>query len=238
MKGLLQLSPRHVGIGLFMVLFAGFSTALGTAAATGSSHSTSSSSTCTIEKPCLHTGKQGDVDTGTTDGFFNGHVVDFSYTANFWCGDPPSSQAPTHCEGGDNAFFPPIAGQIDNLYVITPQGFTPPVGTLHCPTAGLCIDHPNHIDLSRLVGAPGADVALAAHSHIVSTDNKGKAEWWRIVIVGVKSVQAWDSLTQAKSVNALNACEANGGCTSETPSNVFLFFSVIGNDSGTDTPNR
>lgn len=229
-----HLTPWRAATGALIAVAGVFTLTLGTVSA-ASSHA---EHTCTINNPCIHTASQGDVDHGTTAGWLGGKTVDFVYSKNFYCAAPPSSGAPSFCEGGANANFAPVAGQIDPLYVVTPVGFTPPTSTLQCPTTGLCIDHPHNIDLSRVFGSSAADAALPPHSHVVTTANGGVAEWWRIIVVGVTSQSAWDSIVDGKSISAVNACQTSGACTKDIASNLFLYFAVKPEDAGPDTPNR
>ena len=229
-----HLTPWRAAVGGLIAVAGVFTLTLGTVSA-ASSHT---DHTCTINNPCIHTANQGDVDHGTTEGWLGGKTVDFVYSKNFYCAAPPSSGAPSFCEGGANANFAPVTGQIDPLYVVTPVGFTPPTNTLQCPTAGLCIDHPHNVDLSRVFGASAADAALPPHSHVVTTANAGVAEWWRIIVVGVTTRSAWDSIVDGKSIGAVNACQASGACTKDIASNLFLYFAVKPENAGPDTPNR
>lgn len=228
-----RLTRWQAAIAALFAVVAVFSVTIGTAsAATHQQHG------CTINNPCIHGGGSGDVDRGTTAGWLNGKTVDFLYTKNFYCAAPPASGAPTFCEGGANARFAPVSGQIDPLYVVTPIGFTPRQSTLQCPTTGLCVDHPHSIDLSRIFGSSASNALLPPHSHVVTTANRGAAEWWRIFIVGVTNQAAWDNIVDGKSFEAVRDCQAKSTCTASISSNLFLYFAVRPEDSGHDTPNR
>ena len=128
----------------------------------------------------------GGAAVGTTDGWQDGKTVTFRYTKNFFCDTTTESGAPSGCEVGEDGSVDPRPGKIPILYVMTPTGFTPPAGTLQCPIAGNCIDHPSTIDLSRVFGPGFADVPLPPHSHIIDTQldesqaNGGEAGWWEI----------------------------------------------------------
>ncbi len=148
-----HLTPWRAAIGAVIGVASVFTLTLGTVSAAG--HGTQQK--CTINNPCIHTGSEGDVDHGSTAGWLNGRTVEFTYSKNFYCAAPPSSGAPTFCEGGANADFAPITGQVDPLYVVVPIGFTPSTSTLQCPTAGRCVDHPHDIDLSRVFGSSASD---------------------------------------------------------------------------------
>lgn len=218
-----HLTPWRAAIGAVIGVASVFTLTLGTVSASGHA---AEQQKCTINSPCIHTGSQGDVDHGSTAGWLNGKTVEFTYSKNFYCAAPPSSGAPTFCEGGANADFAPVTGQVDPLYVVVPIGFTPPVSTLQCPTAGSCIDHPHDIDLSRVFGSTASDTLLPPHSHVVTTANAGVAEWWRIIVVGVTSQTAWDSIVDGKSIRAVHACQASAACTKDIASNLFLYFAV------------
>jgi hypothetical protein len=231
--------PRHhltrwqAAVAAFIAVAAVFTVTIGTVSAAG--HAQQS---CSINNPCIHGGGTGDVDHGTTAGWLSGKTVDFQYSKNFYCAAPPASGAPSFCEAGANANFAPVSGQIDPLYVVTPVGFTPATSTLQCPTTGLCINHPHNIDLSRIFGSATSNALLPPHSHVVTTSNKGVAEWWRIFVVGVTNQTAWDGIVNGKSFAAVSACQASAACTASIPSNLFLFFAVRPEDAGADTPNR
>src|SRR4029453_791888 len=106
---------------------------------------------------------QGGVTKGFTDGWFDGQTVQFFYVKNFFCAEPPESGATSNCEVGEDGTVDPRAGPFPGLYGSTPMGITVPQSTLHCPIAGSCINHPSTIDLSRLLGASAANVALLPH---------------------------------------------------------------------------
>ncbi len=228
-----RLTRWQAAVGGLIAVASVFTVTMGTAsAATHAEHG------CTINDPCIHGGGLGDVDNGTTAGWFDGRTVDFQYTKNFYCADPPASAALSRCEGGANARFAPVTGPIDPLYVVTPVGFTPRADTLQCPTTGLCIDHPHKMDLSRVFGSAASQALLPPHSHVVTTAAAGVLEWWRIFLVGVTTQAAWDSIADGKSFGAVRDCQAKSACTASIPSNLFLFFAVRPEDGGVDTPNR
>lgn len=220
----IRLTPVRAAVAALVAVGAIFTATLGTASASASA-TEHSARPCTVNSPCIHTGSQGDVDHGSTAGWLNGKTVSFLYSKNFYCAAPPSSGAPGFCEGGADAQFAPVTGQIDPLYVIVPVGFTPAASTLQCP-AGNCVDHPHNIDLSRVFGSTASNVALPAHSHVVTTANRGVAEWWRIVVVGVTNQTAWDGIVSGKSITAVTACQTAGSCTADISSNLFLYFAV------------
>ena len=165
---------------------------------------------------------------GNTKGWFDGRTVTFHYTRNFFCQNPPSSGAVTHCEAGNDYVRTP-SGTFDPLYVIVPLGFTPPQSTLQCPTAGRCIDHPHTIDLTSVLGSGTGNLTLPAHSHIVATANSHQSEWWNVDVVGVKSMSAWDKLIRSKNAHELQYLQRRhpSQVTGNIPTNLFLYFSVL-----------
>jgi hypothetical protein len=108
---------------------------------------------------------------------------------------------------------------------------------LQCPSAGHCIDYPSRVDLSQVLGSTTGDVAVPALDQIVSKAHHHKIEWWRAVFVWVKSSRAWAKIARAKSDDAMDACEKRGHCSKEYQSNIFLYFNVVPEDPGPDTPN-
>ena len=164
---------------------------------------------------------------GNTSGWYHGHTVKFHYTRNFYCRMPPASMASTKCEVGANYTQTP-ANTFDPLYVIVPLGFTPPKGTLQCPTAGRCIDHPHTVDLSAVLGSGTGNAMLPPHSHIVTTANSGQAEWWNVYVVGVKSLHAWNAIVRAKTGWELRYLQRTDSkeVTGNLGTNLFLYFSV------------
>ena len=164
---------------------------------------------------------------GSTKGWYNSHVVWFQYTRNFFCKTPPASGATSKCEAGANYTQTP-SRTFDPLYVVVPLGFTPPTGTLQCPAAGKCIDHPHTIDLSAILGSGTSDALLPPHSHVVATANSGKAEWWNVDVVGVKSLWAWNKIVDAKSDTRLQQLQKYDSklVTGNITTNLFLYFAV------------
>ena len=171
-----------------------------------------------------HNAAAGD-DKGTTGGWYDGRTVTFQYPKGFFCKEPPSSGATSHCELGAEAQTPPRAGSnIPVLYVMTPIGFRPAASTLQCPTVGSCINHPSTIDLSRVFGAGTENAALPAHSHIVDV---AKGGWWEIEVIGVTSPEVWEQVVEAKSLDGVRELQQAGvGITGDIPTNLFLFFNV------------
>jgi len=44
----------------------------------------------------------------------------------------------------------------------------------------------------------------------------------------VKNLDAWNTIAAAKNIDAVDACQASGGCFEEVDTNAFLFFQVLG----------
>lgn len=172
-----------------------------------------------------HNSAAGD-ERGTTGGWYDGRTVTFTYPKGFFCAEPPTSGATSHCELGAEAENAPRAGaNIPVLYVMTPIGFRPAESTLQCPDVGSCINHPSTIDLSRVFGPGTENAALPAHSHIVDV---AKGGWWEIEVIGVTSPETWSKVVAAKSLDGVRALQATAGegITGDIPTNLFLFFNV------------
>jgi hypothetical protein len=214
-----RLNPKVVGIALFTTLIAVFAVLLGTAlspSAHAQEDTTAAAAGATV---------------GTTEGWLNGSTVTFLYPRPYFCAQPPDSGAASGCEVGADAQTAPIGDpDIPELWVVVPLGFTPPEGTLQCPVAGDCINHPHDIDLSRVFGAGAADVPLPAHSHVIDDLQGG---WWKTFVVGVSSPAAWDRIVAGKSLDTVREVQAEGLATGDIPSNLFIFFNVLPAGSST-----
>lgn len=166
---------------------------------------------------------------GTTPGWLDGVTVRFDYTEDFFCEEPPSSQSPSGCEGGEPPqSTPDMAGEIPILYVMAPL-FTPapPAEELHCPIVGECITHPASIDMSRVLGPDAEGLSLPAHSHIVEEDAGGASVWWEIEVIGVTDAQVWNEIVSTPSLDRVRELQATGeGMTGDIPTNLFLRFAV------------
>jgi hypothetical protein len=163
---------------------------------------------------------------GTTPGWYDGHTVKFTYSKNFICKQPPASKASSGCEAGNDYEGVP-ASQFDPLYVMVPLGFTPPKSTLACPTPGHCVDHPSTIDLSAVFGSSSYNnVKLPAHSHIITTLNSKKPEWWNVVVIGVTNRSTWNEIAAAKSYAKVGILRRHGdkALTGNITTNLFLYF--------------
>src|SRR5580700_261578 len=212
---------RRAGLALAGLLVLGMAGAAGTALAASSSPSSAGMAAMT-DMPSLRAGA-----VGSTAGLLDGKTVKFYYSKNFYCAAPPASKASSQCEAGTDYTQAPLSG-FDPLYVVVPLGFTPPASTLQCPTAGKCVDHPSTIDLSAVLGAGTANLALPPHSHIVATNNGTAPEWWNVDVVGVKSIGAWNAIVHAKSDQELMSLQRTdpSQVTGNITTNLFLWFGV------------
>lgn len=212
-------ATRRVGLALAGMLGLGLAIASGTAfASSGSPAASTSMAGMSASSPAA---------VGSTKGWYNSHTVWFQYSRNFFCKAPPASGATSKCEAGSDYTQTP-SRTFDPLYVVVPLGFTPPAGTLQCPTPGKCIDHPATIDLSAVLGSGTSNSLLPPHSHIVATANSGKAEWWNVDVVGVKSLRAWNKIVAAKSDARLQQLQKYDSkiVTGNITTNLFLYFAV------------
>lgn len=225
MKRLVPQTPTRLGVVLFLVVAAVFGSLMGATFASTGAHAASST-----PLPC-QLGGPSCINIGFTEAWLNGKTVDLEYSHDFFCQQPPSSTAPSNCEVGAGAQTNPPSGDVVSpIRTVTPMGFTPPSATLQCPVAGQCIDHPSTIDIG------GSSVALPPHSHILIDDESFQSTWWPIVVVGVKNIAAWNKIVKGKSETAVQACQAAGNCTSDIPTNGFLFFQVLGPGASTQGP--
>lgn len=165
-----------------------------------------------------------DGEFGTTPGWFRGELVEFSYSKEFFCRQPPSSQAVSGCAMGAEPETAPRPGEVPVLYVMTPLGFRPEEATLHCPVVGECINHPSTLDASRVLGPGTEEIPLPAHSHIV---DELQGNWWEIEVIGVPDPAIWGEIVQNPSLEHVRELQAAGeGITGDIPTNLFLFFNV------------
>jgi hypothetical protein len=168
---------------------------------------------------------------GSTPGWFNGDVVQFDYTQQFECKNPPTAGSASGCELGDEALTEPShTTDIPVLYVMVPMGFTPDPSTLHCPTVGNCITHPHDLDLSRVFGAGTEKAPLAPHSHIIITLEEHRDVPWKLEVIGVKDVNTWNTIVATQNLSEVRLLQLQDPnetrITSDISSNVFLFFRV------------
>ena len=180
--------------------------------------------TTSASLPCS-SGGAACISIGFTDAWFNGNTVQLEYSHPFFCAQPPSSEARSGCEAGDAAVTPPPSGPVvSSLYLLRPLGFVPPSSTVQCGAS--CIDQPGTMDLSRIGGA--GEAALSRRSFVIEDDESFQSTWWPVVVVGVKSLDAWNTIASAKTIDAVDACQASGHCRTEAETNAFVFFQVLG----------
>src|SRR5438067_11642775 len=149
------------------------------------------------------------INIGETDGWFQGSTVVFQYSHDFFCAQPPSSSASSNCEAGSQARVEPPSGDVGApVWVLIPKGFTPDPSTLHCPQAGMCIDHPDTIDLSRVGG--GANAAFPAHSVLIDDNEELNSVWWPAKVVFVTTQDGWDRLVAGQSLTTLRHVQHDG----------------------------
>jgi len=197
-----------------------FATTVGTALAMGHhGGSRAQDEECTLGGPeCIN--------IGITDGFFQGSTVEFQYSHDFFCAEPPPSAASSDCEAGAQPRVQPPSGEVGApVWVLIPKGFTPDPSTLHCPQAGMCIDHPDTIDLSR-VGGP-SNGAFPAHDVLIDDDEELNSVWWPAKIVFVTSQDGWDRLVQGQSLDTLRQVQHDGEASQDINTNLFLWFEVF-----------
>lgn len=177
---------------------------------------------------------------GDTAAFLNGRSVTLQYQQDFYCDPSVASGAVSNCEAGQpNGTQPPRPGDLPDLYVAVPYGFTPTQGT-QCPTATAttsCVDHPQYIDLSQnlsaFFGTAAHNAFLPGHDHFV-TENAGN--WWAVSVYAVTSQQAWDQMlgiaanpdnVTPRSKAVLDDLVKNGEALGPIPTNLNLFFNVV-----------
>jgi hypothetical protein len=110
------------------------------------------------------------------------------------------------------------------VWVLIPQGFTPDESTLHCPVAGMCLDHPGTIDLSRVGGS--SDANFPAHSVVIGDDEELNSVWWPVKIVFVTTQHGWNKLVNGQSLTTLRMVQHNGEASKDINTNLFLWFEV------------
>jgi hypothetical protein len=158
--------------------------------------------------------------------------VTIQYPQNFFCDKSVASSATSGCEVGTAANVGPVGNANRSvLYVLVPL-FAGADPAPMCASAS-CPNHPTTIDLSRISGALGADpsalgsVALPPHSHILDGPAGG---WWQTKIVAVTNQAAWAKLAAGKSEAVMDAllADPNSGVVGPIPTNLYLFFNVVG----------
>lgn len=168
---------------------------------------------------------------GSTPGWFNGDVVQFDYTKQFECKNPPSAASVSGCElGAEPATEPTHTTDIPVLYVMVPMGFTPDPSTLHCPIAGNCVTHPHDLDLSRVFGAGTEKAPLSPHSHIIITLEDHRDVPWKIEVIGVKDPDTWNTIVATQNLSEVRLLQLQDPnetrITGDIETNLFLFFRV------------
>jgi hypothetical protein len=186
--------------------------------------------------PCKD-GGHGCSHIGYTNAWFGGTTVQLEYTHTYFCAEPPISLAASGCEAGRKSHTdPPSGAVVSDVYAVVPMGFHPPARTLHCPVNGRCVDSPDRIDLSRLLGSGSSNAVFAAHSLVIEEDESFQSTWWPLVVVGVKSLRAWNKIVAAKDIESVDACQEAGHCVEEAHTNAYIFFQVLGPGMGTHGP--
>jgi hypothetical protein len=168
---------------------------------------------------------------GTTPSWFEGDVVQLDYTKQFECTSPPTAGSVSKCEMGDTAQTRPASTlAIPVLYVMVPLGFTPPMNTLHCPTAGNCVAHPADLDVSRVFGAGTEKRPLPPHSHIIIDAMNHATTPWLLEVIGIKDEATWDNIAGTQNLAQVRLLQLGDPnrlhLTDDIPTNVFLFFKV------------
>lgn len=160
---------------------------------------------------------------GIIHGWLDGQTVDLRYTRLYFCAAPPTGAVDTGCEVGAPPTVAPREGPIPKIYALAPVGFTPDPSTVHCPGGTVCLNHPPHLDLSRL-GGPSA-VFAPAHSHIITDLESG---WHETVNVRVLSLDAWNAIAAARSLSKVRELQAANLVGPDIPTNVYFFFEMQG----------
>lgn len=213
--------PARVGLILLATASLAFGLAYGSAIASGSHVARFTSAL-----PC-NSGGSDCSSIGFTKAWFDGHTVRLEYSHQFFCAEPPASDASTNCVAGEAAAVPPPSGPVvSDIYVLIPRGFTPPGSTLHCGVR--CIDEPRTMDLSHVFGDLGSNATLPPRSFVIEETESFQSTWWPVVLVRVRNLHAWNTIANAKTIEAVDACQVSGGCAPEAETNAFLFFQVLG----------
>src|SRR5262249_29181604 len=80
----------------------------------------------TAALPCRDGGDHC-IGIGFTDAWFNGRTVQLGYSHRFFCAQPPTSEAASECEAGEAAAIQPPSGPVvSEVYLLIPNGFSPP----------------------------------------------------------------------------------------------------------------
>ena len=211
-----HVGPDRVGRMLFVAFASVLALTLGVAPASGA------------PLPCRDGGDDC-LHIGFTDAWFDGNVVQLEYSHPFFCAQGQDDNGDSACTAGSPAtVLPPSGPVVSNVYLLIPVGFSPPADTLHCPVRGHCIDNPRTIDLSHSVPRGSSEAVLPPHSFVIEDQEAFQSTWWPVVLVFVKNLDAWNTIAAAKNIDAVDACQASGGCFEEVDTNAFLFFQVLG----------
>ena len=177
-----------------------------------------------------------DIKTG-----LNGQIVSLLYTENYFCDRAVRARASTRCEFGTRArrLPPGVAGwrYTDPLYLMFPAGAiarNPLALDPECQFAGLCTDHPSHIDFSRVLGPSGRNMLLPVHDHFETTRNGNRPEWHNLSMFLVGNKTSWFTADASHNVRTLFklAHTRGSGVRGPFPSNIFFFFQTLpGNSS-------
>jgi hypothetical protein len=218
MTRLARFKPIRLGAVLLFATASLFGLALGSAGAVGSRGSNA--------LPC-NSGGEGCISIGFSNAWLDGQTVQLGYSHRFFCDPSEPSEAPTGCEAGSAAALPPPSGPVvSNLYLLIPLGFSPPASTLQCRAR--CIDQPYRMDLSQAFNGMGSHAVIGPRSFVIEEDESFQSTWWPVVLVGVKNLNAWNTIVAAKNIAAVDDCQTNGGCMPEVETNAFVFFQVLG----------
>lgn len=225
MSSYLRTRPWKVGV-LIVSVLAVSGLMFGTAMASRNSNTTSS------PLPCKK-GLDDCIDIGYTHAWLGGKAVTLEYSHPYFCANPPASGASSGCETGTPAVTaPPSGAVVSNIYVLIPLGFTPPINTVQCRAS--CIDQPSTMDLSAIGGDSNA--TLSMRSFVLEDDESFQSTWWPVVIVGVKTLHAWNRIASRKTIEASDHCQEVGHCLQESDGNAFVFFQVLGPGMSTAGP--
>jgi hypothetical protein len=98
--------------------------------------------------------------------------------------------------------------------------------TMDCPTGLVCVDHPVTIDLS-VIGM-SSNAMLPGHDHYTTTVNGGQAEWWDVLVIGVKDAKTYQMIKAHRSFAYIQRLIKAGdkNVTAPIPTNIFLYFAV------------
>lgn len=172
------------------------------------------------------------VSSAQTPAWVDGRTVTVQYPQDFFCDTSVLSSATSGCEVGTDSNRGPIpSADRSVLYVLVPLFGSPDPAPM-CAVAS-CPNHPLTIDLSRIAGALGvspgavASVPLPAHSHILDGPAGG---WWDVKVVAVTNQTAWAALAAGKSEATMFSLinTPDSGVLGPIPTNLYLFFNVVG----------